>query len=126
VIESKSDLTKIETPSQELQCRIHDRLDLEGQPSAPRHPSANLEEAIAAFRHDLPELLRVHPGKWVAYRGPQQVGIADDDFELYEACYRAGFDLSDFIVECIEPQTGDSVLVGPGIIRDIPPPNHGD
>jgi hypothetical protein len=93
--------------------------------SAPRYPSANLEAAIAAFRHDLPQLLRDHPGKWVAYRGSQQVGIATDDFDLYEACYEAGFDLSDFVVECIEQETGDSVLIGPGIIRNIPSSEQG-
>jgi hypothetical protein len=120
-IGSESDLIKIEMSSQELHCQMHDLPDLAGQPPARGFPTANLEAAIAAFRNDLPQLLRDHPGKWVAYRGTQQVGIALEDFELYEACYGAGFDLSDFIVEYIEPQTGDSVLVGPGIMREIPP-----
>jgi hypothetical protein len=46
----------------------------------------------AAFRRDLPELLKVkkYDRRWVAYHGDECVGIAKDPVDLYEECARRG------------------------------------
>jgi hypothetical protein len=43
-------------------------------------------KSVAAFRRDLPELLRVAEGKWVLYVRGQRVRIADESTELYAYC----------------------------------------
>ena len=43
-----------------------------------------LAESLAAFRRDLPELLKTQRGKWVAHRGPQQIGIARTAATLHQ------------------------------------------
>ena len=85
------------------------------------HAYANdtIKAAVRAFHRDLPGLLKDYAGKWVAYHGAQQVKIGEDSFELYQACYDRGLDLSAFIVEWIEPQTGDSMIMGPGLMEEL-------
>lgn len=84
----------------------------------PQYATEKIEAAVKAFRKDLPALLKQHPGKWVAYHGSKQFGIAEDDAVLYRDCYKQGWKLSEFIVERIEPQTGNAMIMGPAFIQD--------
>jgi hypothetical protein len=60
-------------------------------------------QAWEAFARDLDELLRTHPGRWVAYRGPELLGIGDRDSDLYVECLRRGFTAEELFVERVEP-----------------------
>src|SRR5438046_500005 len=51
-----------------------------------------------AFRRDFPQLLKKHRGKWVAYSGDQQMGIARSDLDLYEQCFRSGLKRTEFVI----------------------------
>lgn len=67
-----------------------------------------IQASINAFRRDLPELLRTHPGKWVAYHGDRRVGFGKTQTELYQRCFSLGLTRDDFIVGfteagCFEP-----------------------
>jgi hypothetical protein len=76
-----------------------------------------IEAATTAFRRDLPHLLRDHPGEWVAYHGATRLGFSQDEASLYRCYLDAGIDVREFIVEHIEPQTSDSMVIGPGLIQ---------
>ena len=57
-----------------------------------------------AFQSDLPSLLRNHRGEVVVYHDKTQVGV----FETFEDAARFGverYELGNFIVQKIEPQT---------------------
>ncbi len=41
-----------------------------------------IQKSIDAFRRDLPELLRTHPGQWVAYHGDERIGFGRTETEL--------------------------------------------
>jgi len=60
------------------------------------------QQALQAFRRDLPTLMKEHPGKWVAYHGDRRVGIADTNLELYQLCDRQGIPDDDYIVAPID------------------------
>jgi hypothetical protein len=66
-----------------------------------RIPEA-IRRSVAAFKRDLPRLLKEHPDQWVAYHGEEQVGIAATDLELYQQCLKR-WSQDEFIVRCIEP-----------------------
>jgi hypothetical protein len=57
-----------------------------------------IQKSIDAFRRDLPELLKTHPGKWVAYHGDKRVGFGKTETELYQRCFALGLTRDDFIV----------------------------
>jgi hypothetical protein len=57
-----------------------------------------------AFRRDFPRLLKKHRGKWVAYSGDQQIGIARSDLDLYEQCFRSGLKRTEFVILRIDPE----------------------
>jgi hypothetical protein len=67
------------------------------------------EQALQAFRRDLPNLMKEHPGRWVAYHGDRRVGIAKTDLELYQLCDRQGIPDDDYIVRPVEPEPPDEV-----------------
>jgi hypothetical protein len=58
-------------------------------------------EAQTVFFQDLPELLKHHPGKWVAYYGTQRIGIFDTEDALDEECLRRGY--QEYFVRLIYP-----------------------
>jgi hypothetical protein len=60
------------------------------------------EQALLAFRRDLPTLLKERPREWVAYHGDRRVGIARTDLELYQLCARQGLPDDECIVCPIE------------------------
>jgi hypothetical protein len=73
-----------------------------GQTLPPIAP--HIQEALDAFRRDLPELLQKKPGAWVAYAGARQLGFGKTQTELYQRCFAQGLQRGKFIVRCIEPE----------------------
>jgi hypothetical protein len=65
---------------------------------------ALLREAAAAFRNDLPDLLRTHPGQWVAYRGGRQIHFGDSKTSLLHSCYAAGYRDEEIFVAKVQPE----------------------
>jgi len=70
-------------------------------------PLPMIQKSIDAFRRDLPELLKTHPGKWVAYHGDERVGFGKTETGLYQACFRRGLTRDDFIVGFVTPGAFD-------------------
>lgn len=66
-------------------------------------PLPMIQKSIDAFRRDLPELLKTHPGKWVAYHGDERVGFGKSETERYQRCFARGLTRDDFIVGFTEP-----------------------
>jgi hypothetical protein len=64
-------------------------------------------DSQAAFRRDLDRLLSLHPQKWVAYSGNEQIGIGCSETELYKRCFQRGLEPGQFVVRSIEPQVAD-------------------
>ena len=84
---------------EERGARLRELLDSE--------PLPMIQKSIDAFRRDLPELLRTHPGKWVAYHGDERVGFGKTETELYQRCFARGLTRDDFIVGFTEPGAFD-------------------
>lgn len=70
-------------------------------------PLPMIQESIDAFRRDLPELVKTHNGKWVAYHGNERIGFGRTQTELYEEGFRRGLTRNDFVVFGIEPNAWD-------------------
>jgi hypothetical protein len=68
-------------------------------------------QARAAWRGDLPALLKTHPGKWVAYHGNRQIGIGSRKTALFQQCLRAGLEPGQFVVLRIEYEAEHQVDV---------------
>ena len=65
-------------------------------------PPAMITKSIAAFRRDLPELLKTHGGRWVAYHGDERIGFGRRETPLYQECLRRGLSADEFVVCGIE------------------------
>jgi hypothetical protein len=63
---------------------------------------AMIARSIAAFRRDLPELLKTHRGRWVAYHGDERLGFGRRHTPLYQECLRRGLSRDEFIVTVVE------------------------
>ncbi len=70
---------------------------------------AMIERSQAAFRRDLPELMKTHYRQWVAYHGDERVGFGKTERELYEKCLRYGWTDEEFVVRSIEPEMDDEI-----------------
>jgi hypothetical protein len=70
-------------------------------------PLPMIQRSIDAFRRDLPEMLKTHYGKWVAYNGDKRIGFGRTETDLYEECFRLGLTRDDFVVSAIEPGAFD-------------------
>jgi len=57
-----------------------------------------------AFYRNLPELLKKHYGKWVAYHGDECIGVGRTQSELYQECLRRGFKDDEFDVLLVTSQ----------------------
>jgi hypothetical protein len=66
-------------------------------------------QARAAWRRDLPTLLKTHPGKWAAYHGNRQIGIGSSKTQLFQQCLRAGLERGQFVVLPIEHEAEHQV-----------------
>src|SRR5262249_14129870 len=67
------------------------------------------EQSQAAFRRDLPELMKTHYRWWVAYHGDERIGFGRTQFDCYEECYRRGLKRGQFVVRSIEPEMPDEI-----------------
>jgi hypothetical protein len=73
-------------------------------PAAGREWAGSLQsQAWEAFARDLEELLRTHRGKWVAYRGPQRVGVGDSEADVYRECVQRGLPADELLVDMVYP-----------------------
>lgn len=61
-------------------------------------PLPMIQKSIDAFRRDLPEMLKKHRGKWVAYHGDERIGFGKTQTGLYQKCFRRALTQDDFIV----------------------------
>ena len=72
---------------------------------------APIRQARAAWRRDLPTLLRTHPGQWVAYHGERQIAIGSNKTDLFQQCLRSGLQRGEFLVLRIEPEAEQDVAL---------------
>jgi hypothetical protein len=72
-----------------------------------------LEEAVAAFRAALPQLLRQHKHRWVLYRGATRVAVATSQWELFDECERRGWNAEECLIQPVleEPDPLDPEAV---------------
>jgi len=68
------------------------------QDHLPTPPASLRDQSMAAFYRNLPELLKKHYGKWIAYHGDELVGVGRTQTELYELCRRRGLNDDEFDV----------------------------
>jgi hypothetical protein len=60
-----------------------------------------IAQAQVRHRRDLPELLKEHPGEWVAYLGAERLAIGKSERELTEKCIHRGLKDDEFLVRAI-------------------------
>lgn len=70
--------------------------------------------SLEAYRRDLPDLLKAHPGKWVAHHGEKQIGIARTAGALYQKFFRRGLKDDEFLVSHISPAIPDDEITWSG------------
>jgi hypothetical protein len=58
-------------------------------------------EAEEAFHRSLADLLRNHPGKWVAYQGSTLMEIANSKAEVFHKCQQRGLDVTRLFVRLV-------------------------
>jgi hypothetical protein len=81
-----------------------------GEPVVPEA----VARCLAAFARDLPDLLRAHAGKWVAYANGERLRIANTQTELYREClHDRGLPHEKFIVRLIVEAAGDVIETQP-------------
>jgi hypothetical protein len=68
-----------------------------------------IERSQAAFRRDLPELMKTHYRQWVAYHGDERLGFGRSQTALYQECFRRGLQEDEFVVRSIEPEMPDEI-----------------
>jgi hypothetical protein len=83
----------------ELQCELTDEQQAaEIEALLRSEPLPMIQKSIEAFRHDLPEMLKTHRGKWVAYHGDERIGFGRTQLELCKECFRRGLTRDEFVV----------------------------
>jgi len=77
-----------------------------GQPPTPRLRPVPpmIQHAQAAFRRDLPGLMKTHYLQWVAYHGDKRIGFSHSKTELVLECLRRGIPEDEFVVRGVEPE----------------------
>jgi hypothetical protein len=60
-----------------------------------------IERSQAAFRRDLPELIKTHYYQWVAYHGDERIGFGRTETALYKECLRRGLKEDEFVVRMV-------------------------
>jgi hypothetical protein len=68
----------------------------------PRVPPL-FRKSVWAFRRDLPELLKKHKGKYVAYSGSRRIAIDRSERRLIDLCTEQGLIWYEYVVELIDP-----------------------
>ncbi len=82
-----------------------------GEPAELPRLDALGEETMRAFWRDLPQLGEEHEGRWVAYHGSRQVGLADTKSQLAQECLRRGLRRGEYLL-CRVNSEPDEVLGG--------------
>ena len=73
-------------------------------------PDSPLARSQAAFEAELPELLKLHPRKWVAYADGQFLRLGNTPIELYQLCLKElGLTHDRFVVRGIVPPSSPIV-----------------
>jgi hypothetical protein len=70
-------------------------------------PPPMITKSIEAFRRDLPEMLKKHRGRWVAYHGDERIGFGRRKADLYDECRRRGLTDDEFVVCGVDETTFD-------------------
>ncbi|OGJ56087.1 hypothetical protein A2706_02060 [Candidatus Peribacteria bacterium RIFCSPHIGHO2_01_FULL_51_35] len=83
-------------------------------------PSGQTLLAYKTFTHDLAELLVSDPGKFVAYRGNERLGINADSFALDEEIGLPRDQRGEYEVYYIEPQNLEVGMPVSGLFSDTP------
>ena len=73
----------------------------EPMPEEPIPPMITL--ARQTYERDLPEMLKTHYMKWVAYHGDKRIGFGRTQTALYVQCLKMGLQEDEFIVRSVEP-----------------------
>jgi len=73
------------------------------------------QQALRAFKRDLPRLWAERPGQWVAYKGEHLLGFAAQQHELYHDCFQKVLSRAEFVVFCIEPLEIE-IFIGPQFV----------
>ncbi len=97
IVDQKTDLPELTDEERAGQIRVLLEAD----------PPPMIQRSIDAFRNDLPELLKSHEGKWVAYHGDRQIGFGRTQTGLYQECFRRGLTRDDIMVAFVEPGAFD-------------------
>ena len=63
-----------------------------------------IQVSQAAFRRDLPALMKTHYGYWVAYHGEERLGFARSKSKLVQECLRRGLKEDEFVVRGVAPE----------------------
>ena len=66
--------------------------------------SPMIQRSQAAFRRDLPALMKTHYGYWVAYHGEQRLGFGRSKFKLVLECLQRGLKDDEFVVRGVAPE----------------------
>jgi len=88
-VDQKTEL-RPELTDEERAAQIEDLLNSE--------PLPMIQKSIDAFRRDLPELLQMNRGQYVAYHGDERIGIGRSQISLYDKCFQRGLTRDDFVV----------------------------
>ena len=70
-----------------------------------------IRQGRESFRRESAELLRLHPGKWVAYSGEERLGLGESKTELHVECLRRGLKPDQFLVLRVEPEIANDIDV---------------
>lgn len=88
----------------------------ENQPQATDMPTpvglpeqSEYERGLALFERELPELMKTHRGKCVAYCGERRFGPADTYEEVDEEAQRSGLELNEMFYRLVEPENLDQI-----------------
>ena|SRR5260370_32091492 len=68
------------------------------------------QQALDAFRRDLPQLMQDGKWKWEAYHGDSQIAWGKTQLELYQECYRKGLKDDEFMIRSVEPEWCEFVV----------------
>src|SRR5437660_892525 len=68
-------------------------------------------QARAAFQRDLPRLLQLHAGAWVAHSADGCIAVGSTKTEVHQQCLRRGLPPEQFLVARVEPQEANEVVL---------------
>jgi hypothetical protein len=68
-----------------------------------------MARAQVRHRRDLPELLKEHPGRWVAYFGDERIALGETKRQLVEKCVQLGLKDDEFLVRAIAAESDPEI-----------------